>query len=239
MAAFLYFLPGRRDVSRESVESAGITAVDDLSSVSFCETERGPDGGAGIIFAVEPKTEGGKLPKVGYYPKNQQWSSCNNAKFWLGVSTEHKPTPEDLLKTESIAGHSVVLADNNLWTVPLARSFPSGSALPKALVLGPNGELVVESLPEFAKISEIADEVYNSLLGESDSIDVTKGWDMSIQSLSLNYRLSKWEASALKILSTRNVTEVLEALVDVPSIKAQIDSEKKRQLNTDSSKGGA
>ena len=62
---------------------------------------------------------------------------------------------------------------------------------------------------------------------------------MSIQSLSLNYRLSKWEASALKILSTRNVTEVLEALVDVPSIKAQIDSEKKRQLNTDSSKGGA
>ena len=229
MAAFLYFLPGRRDVSRESVESAGITAVDDLSSVSFCETERGPDGGAGIIFAVEPKTEGGKLPKVGYYPKTQQWQSFNKGKYWIGYVQALPPFPADLRKTEVIDGHHAMLDDGNDWLIPIARVFGTGSALPQSLILGPDGELVMEAMPAFAKLSAQADRVFSAFLDGGEDLTLQECWDIALSALQQNYRLSGPEVSLLRLLNTTNVQTVLGNLIDLPAIMEAVNNQKKSQ----------
>lgn len=238
MAAFLYFLPGRRDVSRDSVESAGITAVDDLSSVSFCETERGPDGGAGIIFAVEPKTEGGKLPKVGYYPKTQQWQSFNKGKYWIGYVQALPPFPADLRKTEVIDGHHAMLDDGNDWLIPIARVFGTGSALPQSLILGPDGELVTESMPAFSKLSKQAERVFSAWLDDGEDLTLQECWNIAVIALQQNYRLSGPEISLLKLLNTNNVQTVIGHLIDMPTIREAVRNQKKSQEDTETMKDG-
>lgn len=227
MSTFLYFIPNQKHVDAKALDDAGITALTSADSLSFVGVERGPEGQPGILFTASAKNADAKMPRIGYYPKQQTWQACNHGQFWLGYENSNPPHPASLQRDEFIDGHQVKLADGNEWTVPLARSFPAGSALPAALVLGPDGELITEALPEFAKLSQQAEQVFEAYVGEGEDIDTKNGWEIAINALSQNYRLSAWEISHLRLLSTNNWIDILTALIDGPEIQAFLESKKK------------
>jgi hypothetical protein len=233
MSAFLYFIPHVMVVAADDVRRVGITALDNLDSIGLCQTEKGPNGGPGVVFATQPDTADGSLPKIGMYGARQQWIACFGGQFWLGWETATPPTPSDLLRTECIAGHMAGLDDGNEWMIPTARAFGRGSALPQALMLGPDGELVAQALPRFARLSNAAEKVFAAFLGDGEDLTLQQCWDVAVMALGQNYRLSQWEVSALQLLNTDNVQTVLGHLIDMPTVLAKIKDEKKNQFDTD------
>lgn len=238
MASFLYFIPNKQAVTLDDLTAAGITAIESLQSVGFCNTERGPSGGAGVVFAVEPVSPKGKLPKIGHYQNRQQWISCFGGQFWLGFETDNQPTPDDLQKAEMIAGHAITLEDGQEWTIPVARAFGRGSQLPQALILGDDGQLVVESLPKFAELSQQAERVFDAFLNDGEDLTLQDCWNIAVLALQQNYRVSGWELSALRALNTDNVQTVLGHLIDMPTILAAAQEQKKSHSDGDSLNAG-
>lgn len=238
MAGLLYFLPSETDTK----EALGGIAKG--CQVESGRANSGPGGSPGaVVFLSFPTSPREGRPLVGYYPKKQTWHSAGSPGVFVGYETDNPPNPEDLARPEMIDGHFVRLADGKDWLVPTARIFPQGSRLPKALILGPGGELISESLPRYASISRQADRVWAEFERSIDGNDpaesekpltVQDQFDIAIEALSINYRLSKWEASALRLLTTDNVVKIIQALIDVPTLievaKAHTEALKKKDL---------
>ena len=215
MAGFLYFAPARPRVDRAWVTDHGPAYAfddDDWGRMSQGELGQGPGDQRGCLFA----RRAGEPHALGYAPDRQRWAkAAGSGEYWLGYDTAEPPTPAHLERAEIIDGHLVRLGDGQQWLVPVARMFSGGTALPQAIVLGPNGEKVLRALPAYVAIARHADRVATDIhIGMSD------GWDIAVEALALNYRIGPDEASLLQLLTTPIVPNVLEALVDVPTLRA-------------------
>lgn len=191
------------------------------------DVQGGPGGENGTIYT------NGK-GKTGYYPKEQEWMEVAGESGCYHLGVDRDPlAPADLERDELIAGHLVTLEDGHDWLIPVARCFPAGTNLPEALILGPDGGLVSEILPRFAKFAEDAERVY-AALGDGEDMSLTDGWDVAVRALSLNYHLGRHEVSFLKLLTTTNMTLILRAIIDYPTITAAIEDHKKKESLQDS-----
>ena len=219
MAGFLYYVPGA-DVVTKADLPADLAAVIGKAAIESRGVTSGPDGNPGAVFLV-PRGN-----SIGYYPDKQTWHKCTDDR-WVGWVTEDPPRPADLEREEVIGGHEVELG-GELYMIPVARSIVSGTSLPEALVLGPNGELVREALPQFAQISAAAERVWTEFQREADADDDAgisdrDAWQIAVDALALNYRLGIHEVSALRLLTTTTTPEVLGALVDLPALAAAVE----------------
>ena len=256
MASFLYFIPGIAGVTRRDIERVGLGAIFPDRLPAWCGCEHGPGGTAGVV-CVAPRIEelGGAAPKHGYYPPKQTWlqrpalaaapglsvpGPCPSV--WVGYETDAKPRPQDLHRPEMIAGYNVRLEDGNDWLVPVARSIPRGSILPRRMSLGPNGEIVWECLPRFAAFSALAEEAwldYRRVNGwlEADeaALEMTAGraQEIAVAALAMNYRVGLIELAILQVLSTANMIEVLDAMIDVPAFVAAARRAAEQKKNSD------
>lgn len=255
MAGQLYFISKAQSISDEDINKAGLRPVFGKASFSFRPTNSGPGKQSGSIVVITPAHPEAKTPQVGYFPAQQDWQEADKGKFWVGKEKDNPPRPIDLQRTELIDGHYTKLEDGQDWLVPVARVFPQGTMLPQSLILGPNGELVKEILPRYAKLGQRAEKVWLEFKrqmgtlteGEtSESMDLKTQWDIAIEALSINYRLGPWEVSFLNLLTTENISRILSALVDIPSLvkvaKAQQEALKKKENvstpDTNNSKDG-
>ena len=230
MAGFLYYLPGAISASAEELKARGLDdRVDE--HVSYCECD-GPDGTHGVICTVSKVEPGGASPAARYSAGNGQvWEKASDGDYWIGFNSDDRPAPEDLARgaDEQIQGHTVEMLDGQEWLVPCARVFPQGSALPSALVLGPEGEVIREPLEKFAGFSKRMERVWSALevqMGwregsddEADALDDTEGFANMAEALSLNYRIGAREISMLRLASNVTMTRVLLAAVDFPTVK--------------------
>ncbi|MGR3218599.1 MAG: hypothetical protein ACUZ8H_02115 [Candidatus Anammoxibacter sp.] len=240
---FLYFIPQLQGASKDDIKRAGIlNNIKDLPEVEFCGVQNCHEGKPGVIigFTHNHKPEEKNCP-VGYFPDTQEWKKSVNGKFWVGVYKDQKPTPSDLIKKEAIRGHYVKLQDGNEWLIPLARVFPEGSPLPHALVLGENGEIIQEALPEYAKFSKIGERIYREFKIQCKLEEAAEGytyltqveeWDAVTEALGINYYIDGEEISLLKLLTTANIAKIFQAIIDVPTMtaiaKAQVEAGKKK-----------
>jgi len=201
----------------------GTTATPEKPFSAMRPVTSGPNGLAGDVFAI-PAVDG----KVGYYPDSQTW--IEGKPFWIGRDDTPTP-PEALLRKEPIDGHWVTLEDGNKWLVPVVRVFPFGTSLPEALVLGPDGELVSKPLARFAKVVADADRVYDFFL-DPDGAELmhSEAWSIANRALAVNYHVWPEFVSMAELLTTRNIAEVLKAMIDYPAIEAEI---KKKQNTLD------
>ena len=228
MAGFLYFAAGRPRVDQAWLEAHGPAHAfepDDLGRISQAEVGQGPGDQRGVLFA---RTAGEPQP-MGYAPGVQKWAKAVSGGWWVGCETDAPPTPADLEHSEIIDGHVVRMGDGQQWLVPVARLFSGGTALPQAIVLGPNGEKVLRALPAYAAIARHAERVAQDVhigIGlrerpkDYEPMSLLDGWDICVAALALNYRIGPDEASLLEILTTPVVPQVLGALVDVPTLMA-------------------
>lgn len=247
MAGFIYYFPGVNGVSDDVLKKHGVERVFDGSSVDRVPVlQRGPDGDAGVLAVMKPDHEQGVKAGLQYKPHRQTWQEAPQGGYWIGYETDARPRPIDLQRKTMLSGHIVVLNDGESWLVPIARSFPIGMSLPVTLRVGKDGELIVgEVVKQYVAFGDLAEAHWESsvelaMQAQSSTEDVVQGrsfddiWPLAVEALSINYRIGSAEMSVLDCLTTENLSEVTDAVVDMPTIKASMDA-KKNELPENSS----
>jgi hypothetical protein len=229
MAGLLYFVP-KAQAESPAMEASGLASVIGGLSRSTVQVFGFEGVGDGLLIQPHPASLQGVKPDLRYRRDAQAWRECADGKYWVGWEIERSPRPCDLARKEMIDGHNVLLGDEQEWLIPVARLFWGGTALPQSLILGPGGKVVTEALPEFAGLSADAEKVWAKFSAErlaqgdegpqedAPSLTVDEGFRIAVAALSLNYAIGPNEVAALRLLTTANYREILQALIDVPTL---------------------
>ena len=236
MNGFAYFIPNRQAATPAQLADLLPHAFDAAGPATTRHCAGGPDGQAGILATTDVEA----APK---------WQPNTTAAEYRGMpkgvalvyDPANKPGPDDLLRPEPIDGYNLALADGRQWIIPLARVFPTGTALPSRLAFGPDGQWVKEPLDHLRQASADADRIWDAIrthhgmLEEAEKpteIDEAETTEMACRILALNYRIAAAEASVLGILTTANVIDILRWFVDFPRFyTTEIDAKKNETDN--------
>jgi hypothetical protein len=239
MAGFLYFIPDVNGVDDATLKRVGLEHL--LGAPRrFGRMDRGPAGGPGCLVDL---ATGPDAPALAWVADAQQWPECPNAGFRIGFTKGAAPGPRDLQRADLIDGYPVTLADGNEWIVPLARVFATGRAVECRMRLGEGGRWVAaEAVERLVGVEAVASGIWAGLEAQFQlnaelaaaskplnpvtiSIDV----DAAISGLAVNYRIGKFEVSALGLFTPSIVKDVLLALVDWPTISAAAGALEKKK----------
>lgn len=223
MGLLQWFVPGLTTARRVDIEEAGLGSVLPERGVAHGRVERGPDGGPGMLLAIG---SGAGL----CFNEAQRWEKSRTRETWVGLSAG-EVEPQALERAELIGGHGVELGDGQVWLVPVARVFGLGSVLPASMVLGPDGQTIEhEPLAEFAAASGVAERVMDAYFGQHldlpeeleprARIDERETWGIAARALALNYHVDEDAISLLRLFTTQNLLRVIEAFIDVPTMRA-------------------
>lgn len=236
MAGFMYIIEGvelDRETADQAVGRSGLryAAPNGYSAHAIA---RGPGGKPGVLVVPNIERDGSAMPTPLFTPAGQVWvekpkaemgdgdpGGSLNASVWVGWERDHPPTPDDLIRKETVRGSPILLGDGNLWDVPIAVVWPSGaSAFPKRLALGPGGQWVTEPLERFRAVSDQAGRLLAE--GPGHEISDQEAIAMAVEALGVNYRVGPVECSALGLLTsgaTGTVTKILRAFVGSDEIE--------------------
>jgi hypothetical protein len=232
----LYHTPEYMAIDEDAIDALGLGLSIGGCGYAFCRLlGPGPSGRAGCVFAAYPLGETVDASGVGYFADRQTWVEVSAGRLWIGYANDGRPGPEDLKRPNPIQGHHVRLSDRKAWLVPAVRAARGSSAIPQGIALGPDGELVVEDLPQYAELAAGADRLWDWVWGRLNGLPYTELIRTVGTALSLNYRVGPLECSALRLLTTANVAEAGRAVVDWPTVvellgQAEAESKKNEIL---------
>ena len=225
MRRFLYYISGMTvKPPVEFIRENGLAHAfprDMLRTCAFAQLSAGPDGGPGVLFSA------GDGHGVRYDRESQHWSKLS-PRVWFGYAKDRaqRPGPDDLIARRAcVEGYQVELGDGNQWRIPLVRRWPDGSELPQIIMMDfATGRAVVRVRSEFKELYERAEILLDTLLeGGPDEADPDDIMRLAELALGVNYRVSRYEISALELLDTRNAKEIADALLDGPNLKKLLD----------------
>ena len=258
MSGFLYYLPRRGPgTDLAALRTLGLGyAFEGPVTATGCQ--RGPDGGSGVVVANPAAITGGQ---VGYYADRQVWrktvlglrSSVLGAEdqrpktkdppCWVGHYAESPPTPADLGRPKMLTGHLVELLDGNRWLVPLARGWTEEDgeirwyqAMPRVSTLGDDGQWVPGPVQKkFAPLWDLAMRWYEAERGAADgkTFDFSGIHDAAVEALQANYRLGPAEAALLGLLTPQKAREVLDVLIDRPTLLEWVQAHNEQKKTAD------
>lgn len=242
MSGLVYYIPGRTSIERPDLAALGLDAVWGVG-LAQCQCSRGPDGAGagGVCIGYAPDDPAGAPPRVGYYPEDQEWSAAAGGAYWIGFEKAARPRPQDLARQSQLMGHEVELADGARWLVPVARRYTGGSPLPQTIRLAADGSAVMEIAPAFRAFSAEVEKLFPAFIhGNFPALagpEPAGGrpvytWADRLRwcatALGLNYRIGPWELSALGLLTTEAAKAIERAIIDWPSVEAEIDALSKK-----------
>ncbi len=246
MSQFLYFIPGAAAASAEQLAELGLGEV--LSGgFSHGGIDSGP-AGAGVVIA----SSAGPPTALRYRRETQRWIPIRpdgaEAAWWLGWETDAPPGPAELLRDEALAGVEVTLGDGRAWRIPRGRQVDLDDGLrevlPQRETLGDDGRPVVEVVEAYRGLWGAAEEIWNDCVRVqheaaegSDDYEPPDGYEppepMSGEraveivrlALATNYRLGRWEISALGLIATDVIGPVLRAIADLDGFEEMVAAE--------------
>lgn len=199
MAQFLYYLEKLAGATMDDIRRVGLDYAFDSDDFERMQSS-GPDGSRGLLI-------GNDKQKLGYYPEEQVWVSCNGGKYWMGYYEDQLPRPEDLKRDKVVSGLPVELTDKNEWELPQATVLASCLC---AL--------------EFRKMAEYWDRVFqafqygNGLITEETILSNEEEIEIGVYCLHLNYRVSGYELDVMNILDAESLLTIFLTFIDAPSI---------------------
>lgn len=225
MSGFLYAIPGGGMVNAKRIEAAGLMGI--FSERLQDYSQRG--AGDRTLLCL-----GGDASRLSYEPKEQAWQKARNGKYEIGIINADRPTEEQLRRKRQLAGHYVELGDGGKWLVPVARIITGGSMLPATLILGSNGEVVTKEMPQYAQFSAKAEKLWEDFQIENKLIEgelkttIAERMLIAAEALAWNYHLGMDEVNMMGLLTTENLSKVLRAIIDVPTLEEVIKETKKK-----------
>ena len=228
MGCFLYFIPGAgAGVGLTDFERAGIGSAWPAERTKR-ETLQGPIGqGQGVVVADSRLGES----RVGVFPDRQTWHKVPGSTAWCGYYSEDPPTPDDLLRADPLPGHRVTLADGRPWLVPVARGVAEDGwyhTLPRLSTLDESGDWTPgDVVPRYRELWETACKWWDAINeaqveptaeGARLTLDFAGIHDAAVVALAANYRVGRTEAAVLGLFDDRCVRDVLDALIDGPTL---------------------
>jgi hypothetical protein len=241
MSGLLYFISGKNDkLAYDDAAAVGLGYAFEVpgrggspnwTPVGVCS---GPDETSGVVLASAAATWDSP---PGYYPDKQEWRRIGKGPAWVGMYCDDKPRPEDLVRAEMLPGHAVRLADDQEWTIPVARGANEQDdalswhiALPSAVSVNDAGEWVrAEVIDKYQVLWAVAtrwwEELSAALSGSASSddsgirFDFAGLLDAALLALATNYRVTRIEVGLLGLFNEQCATEILKALVDWPTIQ--------------------
>ena len=229
MSRFIYAIGGKKP----DLEGAGLAAFFDGAIVSQRGCMTGPGGRPCTLLSI-----GTESKELYYKPDEQIWNKSLNGKYHIGFYTDRPPQAAELQRPEQIAGHEVTLNDQK-WRIPLARIFPEGTMLPQSLLMGPDGKLISKIIPKYAEFSARSEKLWKyvafltGLADEQASITEEELWLTAAEALDLNYYVGPDEINAMQLLTTANMRQIFEAVVDMPTILKVMEDIAEAQKKTD------
>jgi hypothetical protein len=241
MSAPLYFFPKvmlsgfaqAGKPSRSLLESRGLghlTDLESLNDLAHCEVcGKGPSGDPGIVFSPLPIVSREPPRRMGYYHADQNWTRINDL-LYIGVDPAFPPTPEDLLRKSFFPGYKITLGDGQTWEVPIIRDFSTRSPrLPQDMFLDEYGSFTMQLRDEYAelwkKTERVARLFFDPKSSEFCSIQLDQALAISLDALSLNYRIGQPEQRVLRLVTSENWQDVLGATVDWPFFETYLQKE--------------
>lgn len=243
-AEFIYFISGRAGITNEQIAQAGL--ADRIGKHETAVIGKGPSGERGVLLVNTEHIAGYTRSHPFTYDKNaQEWFDCKD--YWVGYYRDNKPTPDSLERREKIRGVLVKLYDGNEWLVPIARSFETGmTTMPVVFTLGPNGEPVSEILQEFKEFSADVEKLFewnitlNSKgpegIKEREDLQDIDFFALACRALTINYRVSPVEVCLLKLITSQNLWDIFNVLLDWASLEEFVkkkEEETKKKLESE------
>lgn len=226
MGQLIYFIPVdvATQVTSEVLADVGLSdrfPVEDINKTRG----KGPGDVDGWLIA-----RGQASPL--YKPDQQTWVGPFG-KYHIGFNNDDRPAPADLQRGKLLTGQWVELLDGNKWLVPTARQAPC------AMVFE-GGGTKYEPLEVARKLLALAEEMAPICCGtEGDGTATNERLGrIAAECLSVNYFISddpEQELSALRLLSTENLRDILYALIDMRSIQ---DAAEEAAKGSDAKKNG-
>lgn len=247
MSACLYYVPNEtRSISTQRVAELGLGHAFDRDRWIAREAQHGPGGTAGVCLMRKGSMDGSKL---GYYPDRQSWRVVPHSSAFVGYYTEDRPTPATLVRAQILPGHLVELADGNRYEIPVARQWVELDGAPKwACMLPERTEVDANGawtpggvIARHAALWAVAEKWWETIRGAEvtdeggETIKVAFNFaelnDSALLALATNYHVSRAEVGALGLFDDRCAREVLNALVDWPTLAEWL--KKKRAPESD------
>ena len=250
MPGFLYYIPGgKAGLSLDEARSAGLAYALD-GPISTVGVRGGPDGGDGVLVALAKSVPAEELRYRPEQPDVQTWRKIPGCECWVGLSVlSPLPSPLSLARDRQLAGHEVLLGDDRLWLVPVARGWIEQDGelrwyqnLPQRSVLADDGRWSEgDVLPRYAPLWDLAMRFEDARRAAvtmaaaetpagGDAVrlqfDFDGLHDAAVRVLQENYRIAPAEAALLGLLTADISREILEALIDLPT---RLDWFKKKQ----------
>lgn len=236
MAGFLYYIPDvdPSQVSPSLLKGRGVTlSLRDLfgrwqppHNVTVAPIVHGPDGKCGCY--VYPIPETGNLPRThGYDSETQEWENCGG--YWLGIDTENRPTPPELIRPTIVSGYPYRLGDDWEWECPVLRR-PTGTVsigipnVPQSWGYDSSGTFEEKVLPQWEWAWKLSERIWN-VFGGVEDIDKPEACDICCQLLSINYRVGKHEITKLGLITSDNYGKIFKAAIEGELIDEATENE--------------
>lgn len=206
---FLYFLPGQTShrVDAEVLERYGLRELFRGRSVRSC-LAAGPLGEGALVVDDREKA-------MVFSPGTQLWAQRLDGRAWTGMWKDSPPTPDELLRDDSMDGHGVLLRDKRRWVIPVARRMPEGTGLPEVLIYTADG-IRHQVAPEFQGLWADACRLWDA----GGELAVEEMMALAARALAVNYHLGKDELNLLNLVTSANLAAIAGALIDSPTLAA-------------------
>lgn len=223
MGTIVYYLPKAASVNRDKIKKAGLAHIlpEGQSTPEFTNTQNGPDGGVGVIFAFS----GADKVNLQKTVEHIKWKQIPKTECYFGFDEENPPGPKDLQRKKLKDSYPVKLSDGNEWKVAIIRKVDGGTELEKNLEH--NGEewvaagLQRQYVDMFERAGKVWDQFITPLMdqeedesGDDIEITVEDGWDLAVDALALNYRISFPEITLLNLFDTSTASQAALASID-------------------------
>lgn len=254
MPGLLYYLPERdRAIKLEELRTAGLGYAFERAP-TCCGVQGGPDGSPGVVVA-DPQS----VPEsqIGHYPDRQTWRKMPASPNWVAYYTADRPASADLQRDQVLPGHWIRLADGQEWLAPIARGAGEEDDrlvwyqnLPEATSIDGEGNWTRTGvLPRYERLWEIATRWWDARSGATISDDAQQQNiratfdfdglnDAALAALAANYRVGKAEVALLGLFDDHCTAQILDALIDWPTIETWLKKKLPSMLATSSTDAG-
>lgn len=117
MSGFLYFIPNKDEIAVAEIRNLPMAyAFEKRESISQVLLGAGPASASGVLFASKQRVP---VTRLKYDASKQTWIEWEG--FHVGFWNESRPTPDELIRSETLPGKYIELGDGNDWMIPVAR----------------------------------------------------------------------------------------------------------------------